>query len=305
MPKMNDPWNLIHNPLTNQSINQFNSSLNSLINTDIMYFNYFSNLALSIFQWENLPKTCNAEFLEWCLFSQGRACLVKDKIRGFINLQYNENSKPNIYNLPTKITGFSQNFSQDYEKDEFVICRNNVLYIPTVLFVDYFAKKVVNVEKTIDMNLYALRVQTVFKGTENAQLSLVNEVENYEGGKPFIVVTDEFDNNVQLDVLQTGANDNTENLFSLKEKYKNEFFSFIGINNTNFEKKERLLTDEVNSNNQFINLNFESMWKQRKAFAKECNKKFGLDIKVKPAVESIILENDKHGIDLTDKGGIS
>ena len=55
--------------------------------------------------------------------------------------------------------------------------------------------------------------------------------------------------------------------------------SFHGINN-NFEKKERLLVDEVNSNNDFIDRNVELMYRQRKLACEQMNKKFGWNVKV-------------------------
>ena len=55
--------------------------------------------------------------------------------------------------------------------------------------------------------------------------------------------------------------------------------TFFGLNN-NFEKKERLLTDEVNSNNDYVSSNIDLMLKTREEFCKEVNKMFGLNISV-------------------------
>ena len=58
-----------------------------------------------------------------------------------------------------------------------------------------------------------------------------------------------------------------------------EILSFNGLNN-NFEKKERLLVDEVNSNNDFIDRNVELMYRQRQLACDQMNKKFGWNVKV-------------------------
>ena len=47
------------------------------------------------------------------------------------------------------------------------------------------------------------------------------------------------------------------------------------------KKKERLVTDEVNSNNEFINNNLEIMFKCRKLACEEINKLFGLNVSVR------------------------
>ena len=69
---------------------------------------------------------------------------------------------------------------------------------------------------------------------------------------------------------------NTQNKFELER----EILTFFGLNN-NFEKKERLLVDEVNSNNEFISSNVDIMLKCREDFCKEVNEMFGLNISVK------------------------
>ena len=66
-----------------------------------------------------------------------------------------------------------------------------------------------------------------------------------------------------------------------QERYEleREILTFLGLNN-NFEKSERLLVDEVNSNNDFIIRNAELMFEQRKKACEEINEMFGLNISV-------------------------
>ena len=54
----------------------------------------------------------------------------------------------------------------------------------------------------------------------------------------------------------------------------------LGINNNNTDKKERLLVDEVNANNEFILVNIDHMYEERKKACEEINRKFGLNITV-------------------------
>lgn len=59
------------------------------------------------------------------------------------------------------------------------------------------------------------------------------------------------------------------------DKYKkiiwNEALQFFGVNSLETEKRERLLTDEVNSNNEVTNLNLQSFLMQRELAAKQIN----------------------------------
>ena len=77
-----------------------------------------------------------------------------------------------------------------------------------------------------------------------------------------------------------------------------EILSFHGLNN-NFEKKERLLVDEVNSNNDFIDRNVELMYRQRQLACEQLNKKFGWNVKVINLNDET---NEKQKLDLKKEG---
>ena len=69
--------------------------------------------------------------------------------------------------------------------------------------------------------------------------------------------------------------------------------SYLGINNLS-EKKERLISDETNSNNELINMNLQSYLAPRKKACEQFNEKFGLtgdntiDVKVRSDLLNII-----------------
>ncbi len=79
-------------PMTGNNRNFIDSSiLNDL--TFIDYKNRFMKLAMSIFEWVNLPPSMNSRFLELSLYLYGMACLLKDKNYGFINTHCNASRK--------------------------------------------------------------------------------------------------------------------------------------------------------------------------------------------------------------------
>ena len=43
------------------------------------YYNRLVELAISMFEWKNLPKTVDARFLELCLFTDGQAIFFYDE----------------------------------------------------------------------------------------------------------------------------------------------------------------------------------------------------------------------------------
>ena len=64
-----------------------------------------------------------------------------------------------------------------------------------------------------------------------------------------------------------------------KKKIENELLTLFGLNNV-INKKERLIVDEANANNDYINRNVDLLYKNRKQACDEINNKFGLNINV-------------------------
>ena len=81
--------------------------------------------------------------------------------------------------------------------------------------------------------------------------------------------------------------------------------TFLGINNANTDKKERLITNEVDSNNELINYYLNCFYKPRKNACDEINKKYGLNIKVtlNQDINKLLNLEENVKIDLEDKEG--
>ena len=71
-----------------------------------------------------------------------------------------------------------------------------------------------------------------------------------------------------------------DKLLEDRKKIENELLTLFGLNNV-IEKKERMIVDEANSNNDYINRNVDLLYKNRKQACDEINEKFGLNISVK------------------------
>ena len=289
-------WEFIHSPFSNTDVTGVKNNILKSANNNYMYYNLFTNIVLSLFKWENIPHTMDSEYLEWCLFFEGKACVIKNAVGDLVNLRYSENSKPDIYQKPNSIIAYSDNDRQVLRnKGEFVICKNNKLYTPSVIVVNYFCDKIKNIENTIDTNVYSQKMPTLFKGKKEKQKTLLNAFNQFNANQPYMFVDEDFTEDVKLETLTSDTKFIAKELYDLKDRYKQEFFTFLGINNANTQKAERLITDEVNANNQFISLNFDTMLQSRLQFCKDLKNIFGVEINVKPAIESVILNNDKGG----------
>ena len=117
---------------------------------------------------------------------------------------------------------------------------------------------------------------------------------NYDGNAPVIYGDKNLDV-TDFEVLQTNSPYVADKLQEYKRNVWSEALSFLGVNNVADEKAERLITDEVNANNEMIDLSAQTMLLTRQQAAKKLNENYGFNVEVKQRTfEEIkkIMEND-------------
>lgn len=278
--------------------------LDSAVLNDATYNDYlerFKRVATSMFEWENLPESMDARFLERCLYYEGKASALKSRKYGYINLKTTGNGYVNIYGLPTKLNCFSYDYHEirdlytglnpddDREKKEdkeAVLIMNNFDQLPTSSAMELFAYRLYMAQRTIDVNISAQRTPVIVVCDEKQRLTMENLYSQYDGNRPFI-----FGDKMQLEenslkTLNTQAPYIEDKVTTYKKEIWNEVLTYLGINNIQIDKKERLTTAETSENNELINLNLQSMLAPRQEACRQMNELFGLggtdkEIKVK------------------------
>ena len=276
-----------------------------LMNNDtyIDYLERMKKICLSLFEWENLPKTMNSRFLEMCLFYNGQAALLYDDDYGYINTMAADGGYINIYGLPTEIQCYSYQFNQrrslyltdtgEEKGKECILVLNNYERIPTCSTIYLFAYRLAEAQRTADVNIKAERTPVLITTDQKQLYTLKKMYEEFDGNSPAIFA----DKNVltpdALKALKTDAPYIADKIMDYKREIWNEFLTFIGVSNLS-EKRERLVTSEVDSNNELLNLNLQSLLTTRKEACKQFNEKYGLmgkkaiDVKVRSDLYNII-----------------
>lgn len=236
------------------------------------YYNRLSLLAMNRYKWEGLPKSCNALALEKWLYELGKACFIYDSNLGYINLKCTGGDKINIYEMPTEYHCESVNYSTDLPADKVTVIRNNMQEIPTKSTIILYASKLANAERTIDTNIYGQRTPVLILCDEKQRLTLQNIYKKYDGHSPVIFGNKDID----LDGIKTLRTDSpfiADKMQDYKRNVWAECMTFLGLNNVEHEKKERLTEDEVNANNSLIENNCEIGLAWRQKAAEEANQK--------------------------------
>ena len=286
------------------------SLVNDLTFTD--YLNRFKKVALSVFEWVNLPKSMNAQWLEKCLYYNGMATLLKDKNYGFINTNCCSNGKLNIYGLPTNLncysfeyqtnrklytglmTGLTEAQKEAREFYECILVQNNWDRTPTAGSMELFALRLYEAERTADVNIKAQKTPVMVLVDEEQRLLMENLYSQYDGNRPFIFGDKKQLGSDVLRAIKTDAPYIADKIMDYKKEIWNEALTFLGINNIMVDKKERLITDEANSNNELINLNLQSYLAPRQEACRQFNEKFGLTGTDKEI--SVRVRSDLHNI---------
>lgn len=276
--------------------------------TYIDYLERMKKIALSMYEWVNLPSTMSSRFLELCLYYKGQAALLYDEDYGFINTQAADSGYINIYGLPTKINCFSYSYNKMRElyvpntnlpaEEECILVMNNYQRVPTASTISLFAERLCDAQRACDINVKAQKTPVLLLTDKNQELTLRNLYAQYDGNSPVIYGDKNLLNEKPIDSVSTQAEFVANDLREYMQGIWNDFLCFIGINNLS-EKKERLITSEANTNNELVNMNMQSYLIPRKQACKEFNEKFGLtgtskaiDVKLRSDLYNIIKENE-------------
>lgn len=259
----------------------FEESLARNVMSYNQYLMRLTELAISVFEWEGLPKTVDARYIELKLFEVGSMVYFNDDVIGDLCLECIPSGRLNVYGEPVIRRAYSgyNNYSMMLKESNSVIIWNNYLRTNSVADVMTFARRLSALDRIIDVNTNAQKTPVMVQGTEKQRLTLINLYKEFDGNTPFIFGDSNLDLNT-LKVLKTDAPFISDKVYELKVQIWNEALTYLGISNLNIQKKSRLITDEVQRNQGGTIASRYSRLKSRQQAAEKINEMFGSDISV-------------------------
>ena len=162
--------------------------------------------------------------------------------------------------------------------------------ISVAKYLDYYVTKIIEIDNAIDYNREQLKVPWVLRNSTKNK-NLIDSIETaMKQDKHFIgsnLNADEM-SNISLELKTEYLIDKYQ---IQREKYEAKIKSLLGVNNVNFEKKERLITGEVEANNEEINAFKSSHDKNVQAFCDECNSVLDTNLQFNIDTVSIMEDN--------------
>lgn len=277
-----------------KKLNKYRNNL-QFINTFINYM----NIALNQFEWENLPDTCDARILELALIESGHGVMALDNDYGYLTLPATGVNNLNIYGYYDRINiygrnGYNKEFKayiphSDNTNAKAVPIYDNDMRYPFIYYIIQMSERITSAVRSIDVASRKLKNPYVVV-CEQAQQSSVRETFN------------QIDSNEQLIMLSKSLTPNdfqivptrqdSDSIGALWQHYHyldNDIRTTLGIqNNPSADKKERLLIDEISSNQNITHINADMRLKTRKLCCAWINDCFSLNVNVKLRNEGVV-----------------
>lgn len=247
----------------------------------MQYLRRLMELSMSMFEWKNLPSTVDPRYIELRLFETGSVVFFKDDVLGELCLDCIQQGNFDVYGNPITRRAYScyNNYQKVLNEKDSVIIWNNYLRTNSVTDMQLYAKRLWDLDRSVDVNAKAQKTPLLIQCNEKQRLTMKNLYMQYDGNTPFIFA----DNNIDINgikAISTQAPYVADKLYQLKNQIWNEALTYLGISNLNINKQERLITDEVSSSQGSTISSRYSRLECRRQAVEKINEMFGLDIEV-------------------------
>lgn len=273
-------------------------------NTYFMYLWKLIDIAISSFQWTNLPEGIDERQLEFWLLKNGYCLFFKDddlkydsKNRapeGYAVLQCMLKGDFDNYGYPRERTAYAVNGTNiNLNEDNSIIIFNNYSRTPMYPMLDMYARRLTEIERSIDINVMGQKTTKVLPIDDRQVLTYQNAMDKMSHNIPLIKVSKGFDTKA-LEPIDLTTEFVADKLTTLKNTYWNEALTFLGIENIHTAKKERVITDEVLADMGAVEAARFTRLNPRQKACDEINERFGLDVQCEFR-SGIYIRTDKDG----------
>lgn len=241
-----------------------------------------TELAINRFSWKGLPDTVDPRYLELTLFRNGLAVFYDDSKYGFLALQSGGGGNVNMYENPLYfLVNGSPMINKTIPAKDCVPIYNNYLRTPDVDIVEVYAPKLAELDVTIEVNTKNMRIPKIFLTTDGQRLSVDNFNRQVDLGAPVVVAAEGSGLGDNVTAHDVGIDPrNVDTLLTARSRHWADCMTALGINNTNQDKKERLISGEVESNNQQVLASRAVALNARREACRLINMKYGLKVEV-------------------------
>lgn len=242
-------------------------------------FEHYRDLALNIFEWKGLPEGIEERHIERVLFAEGKVLFFRDPSLSYMCLPCGPGPYLNVYGDPLHWRAMGLNYNKQFKASDCVLIENTKMRTPTSPTVHMFVRKLYEAERTMDTNIKTAKVPFVFVCDEKQVFTYKEIFRRVDGNEPALFGAKGLDLEA-IKVLPTRAEFIGNELMDYSHSVENKLLTFLGVNCSPVDKRERLITDEAQSNNQLLDMNVDLMLEARQRACEAINAMYGLNVSV-------------------------
>lgn len=246
------------------------------------YYDWLLEIAITMFEWKNLPKEIDPRYLEYILFYEGTILFFKDDVLNkYLALPYAYDGQLDVYGYPKIRRAFSTfiSYNKKLYEDDSVIIWNNYIRKGEQLTAEYYANKLYEIQRSIDVNVSTQKFPFLITCPQPQLPTMKALYQKVASNEPVIFATDKLMDKNDINVLPTNAPFISNELYVLFEKVKSEAMGYFGVTQSD-NKKERMITSEIQVGIGEVEANRQTRLKVRRECADRINDMFGLNIEV-------------------------
>ena len=250
-----------------------------------MYMRKLSSACISRFKWCGLPSEIDERFLEVTLHFRGLCVFTfEQEFNKFMAYRAQGNGQLDWYDNPLSYTCYANNLkSRVVDSDDCVPIWSNVMRVPDHDLVNTIAARIAEFDVSIDQLVVNTRHPVLLVADDQTRNSVMALWRQLQEGQPFIGTHKGFGQDIDefVKAFDLGVNANDiPTLQIAKTRVFNEFMGFMGVNNANQDKRERLVSDEVSANNSQVGIFRADALAAREYACQLINDRYSLNLSV-------------------------
>lgn len=265
------------------------------------WYNLLKTIAMSTIKWNDVPAGIDTRAMEYILLHFGCGAIFAESgglmfgqasFADMVNMYYNPNRV--IITSPAgqwwyRNAQFWANDQGVVQEPNCVVCWDSMTRRPLLWTLKMYAKRLAQYDAVMDSNIDAQLTPWVIaapadakKQTDKMKAKLKRREQYWEVTQPGA--------DMAPYVMQTGAPFVADNIAKAKTILLNEALTYCGVDNSMIDKKERVQTAEVLSNNELIMAMRRSRLKMREEFCRASNFRFGTQMSVEWGIEGSLAD---------------
>ena len=257
--------------------------VDGVYNRSVMYYQVrLLRVLSSLFELSGAPDTWDMDYFWTTLYSQGRVAIV-DTAMGILPLECGFSGQ-NVFRHPTRIVIANPvlgNLERTIDEDG-VLLKLQYTYSGAMPIITRYAVMLAMCDSSLAVTLMNSKVTFIGLASDKQQAQTMQRMyDQISQGKPAVFVNKDAGNPANFFFNRAKENFVGEEVLQVKRSIMNEFLTCIGINNANTDKRERLNTDEVNTNNSEIGINLQDWEDNIREGVDKANAMFGLSLSLR------------------------